>query len=77
LPFRGAEAADPLTTYGTALTSLILTRCCAYVSQGILVDPQRSLLLVERVSRSIGVYSIGVLKDPLGMWKIRYEKMVV
>jgi hypothetical protein len=38
LPFRGAEAADPLTTYGTAFTSLILTRCCAYVSLGILAD---------------------------------------
>ena len=77
MPFKGAEAADPLTTYGTAFASLILTRCCTHISLGILADPQRSLLLVERVSRSIGVYSIGVLKDPLGMWEIRYEKMLV
>jgi len=77
LPFKGAEAAGPLTTYGTAFTSLILTRCCAHESQGILADPQRSLLLVEREVRSIGVYSIRVLKDPLGLWVIGYEKMIV
>jgi hypothetical protein len=44
-----------MTTYGTAFTSLILTRCCAHVSLGILVDPQRSLLLVEREGRLRGV----------------------
>jgi len=44
---------------------------------GILVGLQRSLLLVEREGRSIRVVVYGdlrVLKDPLGIWEIRYKK---